>query len=88
MPEPDETVLYLPQTVDEAVMYLMNGLALRDKTDISMLDQDELYLLNPTLGAYIRDQFGLSNGLNPVLMKSCRTIAGDDFLHPEMRLQD
>ncbi len=63
-----------PQTVDEVVEQLINGLPLKDKTSIANMTEDELDALHFTLGQYIRNNFGLWDK-NSELMKSCKKVS-------------
>ena len=42
----------------------------------------DLSALPFTIGQYIREQFGLTDG-NEELMASCRSLAGEDDIHEE-----
>jgi len=70
----------LPKTVEEAVERLLSKMPLRDKTRISAMSGDDLHLLNPTLGAHIRQRFGLNSG-NEALMEACCKAVGNSKLH-------
>lgn len=65
----------LPENVREAVDRLVSKMALKDKTTIANMVFDELSSLMPTVGEYIREQFGLA-GENGELVESCRFVAG------------
>jgi len=65
----------LPETVEEAVRFLMDVLSLKDKVTIANMSADEVSDLNQTLGNYIRNAFGLWSG-NERLMWSCAKEAG------------
>jgi hypothetical protein len=61
----------LPGTVDEAVQYLESQLTLKDKAMIAKMTERELTYLHPTLGQYVRNNFGLW-AENKKLIQSCR----------------
>jgi len=82
IPDPEEMSQYQPQTVDEAVKFLIAGLPLKDKTAIANLEEEELSFLNMTLGMYIKNKFGLWSG-NYELLDSCRFVTGIDDLHED-----
>jgi hypothetical protein len=65
----------LPESVEEAVGYLVDVLSLKDKVSIANMSADEVGELNQTLGNYIRNAFGLWSG-NARLMWSCTKEAG------------
>lgn len=69
----------LPKTVEEAVERIESEISLRDKTRISAMHQDDLHLLNHTVGAYIRRSFGLNSG-NRELMEACCRAEGKSEL--------
>jgi hypothetical protein len=64
----------LPQTVDQAVAYLLEELSLKDKVRIANMHASELAELNAHLGEYIRNKFALW-GDNPRLLESCAQSA-------------
>ena len=67
--DPPQTV---PETVNQAVERLVANISLRDKTTIANMVAEELSSLEPTIGRYILDQFGLWLG-NEALFESCRS---------------
>ena len=71
MPDSQREAPHWPSTLDEAVNELISKLTLKDKRLIAKMTEDELAGLHPTLGAYIRERFGLWSG-NKLLMQSCR----------------
>jgi hypothetical protein len=84
---PDKTIdssekVANPQTVDEAVEQLIFGLPLKDKTSIANMTEDELNVLNLTLGQYIRNNLRLWDE-NSELMKSCRKVSENILLDPD-----
>ena len=82
MPDPQREAPHLPATLDEAVKELISKLTLKDKTLIAKMTEDELTGLHPTLGAYIRERFGLWSG-NKLLMQSCRLESGKEMSEDE-----
>ena len=81
-PPPERIVSRLPKTVDEAVSRLISDLPLKDKTMIARMDENDLPSLFLTLGAYIRDKFGLGSG-NEALLDSCRSVSGENNIHED-----
>jgi hypothetical protein len=71
-----------PQNVNEAIKRLISQMALKDKTTVANMSQDELPNLYLTLGGYIMNNFGLLSG-NHKLMESCRLEADGSFQHEE-----
>ena len=54
----------------------MAELPLKDKTRLAGMYEDELQHLHPSLGLYIRNNYGLLAD-NQKLLESCRKLAGD-----------
>ena len=79
MPDPSRSAPYLPRTVDETVEGLISQLSLKDKVQISRMDEDDVEYLFLTLGGYIRTKY-LLWGSNKELMDSCREVAGEGDL--------
>ena len=46
------------------------------------MNEEDLSALPFTIGQYIREHFGLTDG-NEELMESCRSLAGEDDIHEE-----
>ncbi len=63
-----------PRSVDEAVQRLKTNLPLKDRSLLANMQPDELSHLNSGLGEYIKQNFGLYVGNEP-LMESC-ALAG------------
>lgn len=82
MPDPQREAPHWPATLDEAVKELISKLTLKDKTLIAKMSEDDLTGLHPTLGAYIRERFGLWSG-NKLLMQSCRIESGEEMSEDE-----
>ena len=72
----------LAKTVSEAVELLLSQLPLKDRTEIASMDEEDLVDLHFSLGAYIRNEFGLWFG-NRQLLDDCRTVSMDQYLHPD-----
>ncbi len=82
MPDPQREAPHWPATLDEAVRELISKLTLKDKTLIAKMSEDEVTGLHPTLGAYIRERFGLWSG-NKLLMQSCLLESGKEISEDE-----
>jgi hypothetical protein len=82
MPDPFEEKPYQPETVEDAVAFLISGMSLKDRTMIARMEEEELDTLQPTLGHYIRDKFGLWSG-NDALMDSCRSVWGENDMQKD-----
>jgi hypothetical protein len=78
--------LPLPRTVDEATDRLVSEMPLKVKVILANMKEIDLISLHPTLGLYIRDNFGLWSG-NEELMKSCRTLMGEEKIHEDSASQ-
>jgi hypothetical protein len=57
-------------------------MSLKDKTAMANMKEEELINLDPTLGEYIRNQFGLWSG-NEDLMASCRMVGRKNHIRRE-----
>lgn len=79
LPDPQRATPLLPRTIEEALEVMESGMSQKDKISIARMKEEELIFLHPTLGAYIRDKFGLSEG-NRSLMTSCRKASGGQDL--------
>ena len=71
-----------PKTVEKAVERLTDELSLKDKTTIANMDENDLSALQTTLGAYIKNEFGILSG-NRDLLSACEVVTGEDYLHPD-----
>lgn len=69
----------LPRSISEAVSRLLTGMSLKDRATMANMTEDELTRLNFTLGAYIRNAFGIWSG-NEKLLEACRTASGNPAL--------
>ena len=81
-PDNAKEIKGLPKNVNEALDFLYNALSLKAKTNIANIPEDELVNLHSSLGAYIRNSFGLWSG-NDLLLQSCKEILGQDEIHPD-----
>ncbi len=68
-----------PETVDEAINFLISQLSLKDKSYIAKMPEDDLMNLYFSLGLYIRNK--LLYPRNDKLLESCRQSATDKYLH-------
>jgi hypothetical protein len=75
-------VATLPKTVEEAVERVISELSLRDKAHIAKMREKDLDSLQPSLGHYVRNAFGLWSG-NSALMESCRFVLGVSKLNED-----
>jgi hypothetical protein len=82
MLDPQREAPHWPATLDEAVNELISNLTLKDKTLIAKMSGEDLTGLHPTLGAYVRERFGLWSG-NHLLMQSCRVESGKKISEDE-----
>jgi len=62
-----------PQSVEDAVQRLKSTLSLKDRSLLANMQPDELSHLNSGLGEYIKQNFGLYVGNDP-LMRSCAHV--------------
>jgi hypothetical protein len=74
--------LLLPRTTNEAVERLCSRMSLKSKVDLANLTEEDLFGLDRTLGAYIREEFGLL-GENSHLRQSCRLASGGKAVHED-----
>ena len=81
-PPPDQIVPSLPKTVEEAVQHLISVLSLREKTDLTNMEENELMYLDTSIGNFIRERFGLGSE-NIELMESCQSMSGEDDFHED-----
>lgn len=68
-----------PETVEEAVNFLIPRLSLKDKSTIAKMSEDALNSLKFSFGGYIRNR--LLYPKNDKLLESCRQEAMDKYLH-------
>ncbi|WP_052294313.1 DUF6794 domain-containing protein [Desulfosudis oleivorans] len=69
-----------PKTIQEAVTLLIRKLPLKDRVRMANMAQDDLIDLHFTLGAWIRDNFGLWSG-NDNLKRDCTLYHRESFIH-------
>ena len=72
----------LAKSVSEAVDVLISVMTLKDRTRIASMDEGDLIDLHFSLGAYVRNEFGLWSG-NKQLLEDCRRVSMDQYLHPD-----
>ncbi len=75
-------VATLPKTVEEAVERLISELSLKDKAYLAKMTEEDLPSLNPSLGHYVRNAFGLWSG-NDALLESCLFVSGEAELNED-----
>jgi len=63
------------KTVDDVANETIFRLPLKDKATMANMNQEDLASLHPSLGEFIKNNFGL-RGRNKELLESCRSIAG------------
>lgn len=81
-PPPESIISNFPLTVQEAVDKLLSKLSMKGKSSIAGMKEDEVVLLHPTLGVYIKNQFGLGSG-NEALLLSCQDTLNNDPIHED-----
>jgi len=69
----------LPKTVDEAVDQIIADMPLQDRVQMANLKEEELEVLNLSLGVYIIDRL-VQKGVNKELHESCCAVSGNDNL--------
>jgi hypothetical protein len=67
-----------PEILDEAIDKLIADLLLKDKVEIAGMNEYELEILHPSLGLYIRENYGLWHGGS--WLESCRELTGIKYL--------
>ncbi|BBO70967.1 hypothetical protein DSCA_48970 [Desulfosarcina alkanivorans] len=77
---PKSIGIELPLTIDEAVTTILNDLPLLDRTRLSAMGSDELYLIDREIGSQIAKDFRLWNG-NDILLSDC-LVAAQKFDEP------
>lgn len=68
---------YLPQTIEQAVVVLLDQLPADAKHKIAAMSRDDLIILHFGLGTSIRNDFGLWSG-NTALLESAGNSHPDD----------
>ena len=71
-----------PQTVDDATDLIISKLTLKDKTMMANMNQEDLFSLLPSLGEFIKENFG-SEGENEKLIESCLSDSGKNVLQED-----
>ena len=82
LPDLDVSPPLIPSTVEEAVEDLISKMPLKEKIRLAKLGEEELYLLHPTLGKYIREKYGLWT-VNKALIQSCSSFSDSEDLDPD-----
>ena len=70
----------LPFTIEEAVTTILNDLSLLERTRLSAMDSEELYLIDREVGAQLAKDFRLWSG-NDILLADC-LAASQQFDEP------
>ena len=70
---------HFPRSVAEAVDLLISKLTLRDRIQIAYMEEQDLAYLQPTLGSYLLDAFGLGSE-NEELLGACAAAEGNAAL--------
>ena len=71
---PKPSGIELPLTIDEAVITILNDLPLLDRTRLSAMKSEELYLIDREVGSQIAKDFRLWSG-NNILLSDCLAAA-------------
>ncbi len=69
-----------PQTIMAAVNRLINEMPLKNRVQVANMAQEDLIDLRFTLGAWIRNNFGLGSG-NHSLKRECSQYHGESFVY-------
>ena len=69
----------MPQTVDEAAIDIINGMALRDSSMLANLSEEDLDTLKLTLGLYVKQQMEVWS-INEPLKESCTKACKEEGL--------
>ena len=75
----------LPLTIDEAVTTILNDLPLLDRTRLSAMKSEELWIIDHEIGAQIAKDFRLCSG-NDILLSECLVAAQQYDEPPEPTL--
>lgn len=81
-PPPEKIAVNLPQCVAEAVESLIKGMTMKERVELSRMEESDLFYPSINLVKYIYERFGLKKG-NDTLLQSCRFIGGNNDLSPE-----
>jgi hypothetical protein len=68
----------IPETINQATIYLSNVIDDNDKQYLLSLEENELICLHHSLGRFIRNEFKLWGGSNLRLLKETKKIHPDD----------
>ena len=63
--------------MDEAVHQIMSGMSLRDRTTMANMKEEQLEILQFTLGLYIKNKLD-EWAVSEELMKSCMALSEDE----------
>lgn len=77
-----------PQTVDEAVDFIIGKLTQADKAEITGLNEKDLRGLHFSLGQYIRNETGLWSGNTALLLDCEKSKGGIEPVSPSMHQDD
>jgi hypothetical protein len=72
-----DIIQVLPQTVEKAIDQIITDLPLKDRTTIANMAEEDVLILESTLGLYIEMKLDEWSP-NEQLLESCREFAGDD----------
>jgi hypothetical protein len=73
-----------PQTLFEAVDYLFYNMTEKNKEILMNTPESQLTMLHFTLGQWIRNNFGLTDGENQKLLYSCAENSDTEYIYPEI----
>ncbi len=68
----------IPETINQAIIYLSNIVDYNDKQYLLSLEERELICLHHSFGRFIRNEFKLWGGSNLKLLKETNEIHPDD----------
>lgn len=72
----------MPKAVNDAADTIIYKLPLKDKTTLANMTQEGLASLHPSLGNFIKNNFGL-RGTNQELIESCQSISGKENIQED-----
>jgi len=73
-----------PKTLLEAVNYLFENMPEVNLRVLKSIPEDELSMLHFTLGKWIRNNLGLSDGENQKLLYSCAENSDTEYIYPDI----
>ena len=68
-------------SVGQAVQHLLYHLPFRDKVEVAIKTESELYTLQPSLGQYIQNEFELDSNMS--LIESCLPLSDNGVVNSE-----